>query len=220
MLHLVQCRHTKPLWKKCLQFCHEVLQAPDMIDKLERAIIFNQDQKKDMLPEAACAFIRHVFNILYHDFANVEKGHIFVWQKVYYRALTSFRRAAMRYAGKIRLQHTHRIYTDLTAEVSEESRKKFEQIIEIDTTGVSGLMPDFKGAITAALTSLKAVSDADMRSLATAQKLTNNNITRGEQDEYDPRSTRDRPEIDPRSTRDRHEIEQKVDPRRPLWGGD
>ena len=44
-------------------------------------------------------------------------------RKLYYRALTSFRRAAMRYAGKIRLQHTHRIYTDLTAEVSEESRK-------------------------------------------------------------------------------------------------
>ena len=71
-----------------------------------------------MLPETACAFIRHAFNIFYHDFANVEKGHIFIWQKVYYRALKSFRRAAMRYAAKIRLQHTHRIYTDLTAEVS------------------------------------------------------------------------------------------------------
>ena len=122
-----------------------------------------------MLPEAACALIRHAFNIFYHDFANVDKGHTFIWQKVYYRALKSFRRAAMRYAGKIRLQHTHRIYTDLTAEVSEESRKRFEQIIEIDTTGVSGLMPDFKDAITTALTSLKAVSDADRRSPATAQ---------------------------------------------------
>ena len=125
-----------------------------------------------MLPEAqaACALtIRHAFNIFYHDFANVDKGHTFIWQKVYYRALKSFRRAAMRYAGKIRLQHTHRIYTDLTAEVSEESRKRFEQIIEIDTTGVSGLMPDFKDAITAAMTSLKAVSDADRRSPATAQ---------------------------------------------------
>ena len=140
-----------------------------MTDRLERAILFNQDQQKDMLPDSACAFIRHAFNIFYHDFANVEKGHIFVWQKVYYRALTSFRRAAIRYAGKIRLQHTHRIYTDLTAEVSEESRKKFEQVIEIDTTGVSGLTSDFKDAITAALTSLKAVSDADRRSLARAQ---------------------------------------------------
>ena len=64
--------------EKYLKFCHEVLEAPDMIDKLERAIIFNQDQKKDMLPESACAFIRHAFNIFYHDFANVEKGHIFV----------------------------------------------------------------------------------------------------------------------------------------------
>ena len=135
MLHLVKCRHTKPLWKKCLKFCHEVLEAPDMIDNPERAIIFNQDKEKNMLPEATCAFIRHAFTIFYHDFANVEKGHTFIWQKVYYRALTSFRRAAIRYAGKIRLQHTHRIYTDLTAEVSEESRKKFEQIIEIDTTG-------------------------------------------------------------------------------------
>ena len=122
-----------------------------------------------MLPETTCAFIRHAFNLFYDDFANVGKGHIFIWKKVYYRALTSFRRAAMRYAGKIRLQHTHRIYTDLTAEVSEESRKKFEQIIEIDTTGVSGLMPDFKDAITAALTCLKAVSDAYRRSLATAE---------------------------------------------------
>ncbi len=123
-----------------------------------------------MLPEAACALtIRHAFNIFYHDFANVDKGHTFIWQKVYYRALKSFRRAAMRYAAKIRLQHTHRIYTDLTAEVSEESRKKFEKIIEIDTTGVSGLTSDFKDAITAALTSLKAVSDADRRSLARAQ---------------------------------------------------
>ena len=51
----------------------------------------------------------------------------------------------------------------------EESRKKIEQIIEIDTTGVSGLIPNFKDTITAALTSLKAVSDADRRSLATAQ---------------------------------------------------
>ena len=170
MLHLVKCRHTRPLWNKCLRFCHEILGAPtDTVTGVERAIIFNQDKKKDMLPEAACAFIRHAFNAFYHDFANVEKGHTFVWQNVYYRALTALRRAAVRYARKIRLQHTHRIYTDLTAEVSEESREKFEQIIEMDTTGVSGLMPDFKDAITAALTSLKAVSDADMRSLATAQ---------------------------------------------------
>ena len=43
-----------------------------------RAIIFNQEKEDKMLPEAACAFIRHAFNIFYHDFANVEKGHIFV----------------------------------------------------------------------------------------------------------------------------------------------
>ena len=91
MLHLVKCRHTKPLWNKCLLFCRDTLDAPDMTRRVERAIIFNQEKEDKMLPEAACAFIRHAFNIFYHDFANVEKGHIFVWQKVYYRALsTSF----------------------------------------------------------------------------------------------------------------------------------
>ena len=94
MLHLVKCRHTKPLWNKCLQFCRDTLDAPDMTRRVERAIIFNQEKEDKMLPEAACAFTRHAFNIFYHDFANVEKGHIFVWQKVYYRALTSLRRAA------------------------------------------------------------------------------------------------------------------------------
>ena len=84
MLHLVRCRHTKVLWKNCLKFCHKVLEAPDMTDRPERAVIFNQDKETNMLPEAARAFIRHAFNIFYHDFANVEKGHIFVWQKVYY----------------------------------------------------------------------------------------------------------------------------------------
>ena len=28
MLHLVKCRHTRPLWNKCLRFCHEILGAP------------------------------------------------------------------------------------------------------------------------------------------------------------------------------------------------
>ena len=49
MLHLVRCRHTKVLWKNCLKFCHKVLEAPDMTDRPERAVIFNQDKEKNML---------------------------------------------------------------------------------------------------------------------------------------------------------------------------
>ena len=66
--------------EKCLKFCHEILGAPaDTVTGIERAIIFNQDKKKDMLPETTCAFIRHAFNLFYHDFANVEKGQISIW---------------------------------------------------------------------------------------------------------------------------------------------
>jgi hypothetical protein len=48
-----------------------------------------------MLPIAACgcAFIRHTFNCFYHDFANVDKGHAFVRERIYYDALISFRSA-------------------------------------------------------------------------------------------------------------------------------
>ena len=74
MLHLIQCQKTKQLWAAVLIFCRDVLKAPDMTTSIERAIIFNQANPRDMLPAAACAFIRHAFNCFYHDFANVDKG--------------------------------------------------------------------------------------------------------------------------------------------------
>jgi hypothetical protein len=62
MLQLVQCQRTRPMWHMVLKFCSEVLGAPDMRRSVERAIIFNQANPKEMLPIAACAFIRHTFN--------------------------------------------------------------------------------------------------------------------------------------------------------------
>ena len=53
MLHLVQCRLTRPLWRTVLTFCRDVLGAPDMRRSVERAIIFNQANPKEMLPIAA-----------------------------------------------------------------------------------------------------------------------------------------------------------------------
>ena len=154
MLHLVECMHCKPLWKKCLAFCRNTLDAPNT--DLYRGIIFNQENYDTMLPEAACAFIRHAFNIFYHDFANVEKGFMFIWQRVYYRALTSFRSAVRRYSGKIRLQHTHRLHTSLTEVVSEDNRKKFTSVVSIDQQGNSTLSTSFTAAIDQAYSDLKA----------------------------------------------------------------
>ena len=112
-----------------------------------------------MLPEAACAFIRHAFNIFYHDFANVDKGFAFRWQRIYYRALTSFRSAVRRYGGKIRLQYTHRLHTSLTEVVSEDNRKKFASVISIDQQGNSTLNDSFTAAIDQAYSDLRAEED-------------------------------------------------------------
>ena len=95
MLHLIQCLQAKPLWYAVLLLCRDVLEAPDMRRSIELAIIFNQANPKDMLPTAACAFIRHAFNCFYHDFANVDKGYAFTWQRVYYDSLISFRSAVL-----------------------------------------------------------------------------------------------------------------------------
>ncbi|EOD23425.1 hypothetical protein EMIHUDRAFT_239702 [Emiliania huxleyi CCMP1516] len=161
MLHLVECMHCKPLWKKCLTFCRDVLEGP-VRPQTHRAIIFNQENYDTLLPEAACAFIRHAFNIFYHDFANVDKGFMFIWQRVYYRALTSFRSAVRRYGGKIRLQYTHRLHTSLTEVAGKWSqkttlnRKKFASIISIDQQGNSTLNDSFTAAIDQAYSDLKA----------------------------------------------------------------
>ena len=159
MLHLIQCWHTRPLWIAVLGICHRILQAPDMRTAIERAIIFNQANPKDMLPTAACAYIRHAFNCFYHDFANVDKGHTFTWQRVYYDSLISFRSAVLRHAERMRRMHTHRVHTSLPEEVSQEDRDKFECVIKIDPHGNATLNSVFTAAIDAALAQLKALQN-------------------------------------------------------------
>ena len=152
-----QCQQTRPLWHMVLKFCRDVLRAPDMRGSVERAIIFNQANPKEMLPVAACAFIRHAFNCFYHDFANVDKGHAFVRERVYYDALISFRSAVLRHAHRMRLLYVHRVRTSLPETVSEEDREKFECVVTISPTGKATLSTTFTAAIDAALARLKAL---------------------------------------------------------------
>ena len=51
----------------------------------------------------------------------------------------------------MRRMHTHRIYTSLPEEVSQEDRDKFECVIKIDPHGSATLNPAFTAAIDAAL---------------------------------------------------------------------
>ena len=65
------------------------------------------------------------------------------WQSVYYRTLLTIRDAALRWAYKIRLLHTHREHTHLTEQVSESDRKMYEAIIEVDERGHSEMTTVF-----------------------------------------------------------------------------
>ena len=113
-----------------------------------------------MLPTATCAFIRHAFNCFYHDFANVDKGYAFTWQRVYHDSLISFRSAVLRHGERMRRLHAHRAYTSLPGTVSQEDREKFENVIHIDQSGKSTLNPNFTTAIDAALASVKQLPHA------------------------------------------------------------
>ena len=113
-----------------------------------------------MLPTAACAFIRHAFNCFYHDFANIDKGHAFAWQRVYYDSLISFRSAVLRHGERMRRLYAHRAYTALPGTVSQEDREKYECVIHIAQDGTSTLNPNFVTAINAALARLRQLPHA------------------------------------------------------------
>ena len=81
----------------------------------------NQTNSKELLPVAACAFIRHAFNCFYHDFANVDKGHAFVRERVYYDALISIRSAVLRHTHRMRLLYVHRVRTSVPRHQKEDA---------------------------------------------------------------------------------------------------
>ena len=68
MRHTANCTKLKPFWDEVFKFCSRVLNAPTPGDR-ERAIIFNQWTATTLGPTMACAFIRHAYGNMYHDFS-------------------------------------------------------------------------------------------------------------------------------------------------------
>ena len=124
-----------------------MLEAPRPTNTRE-AIIFGVWSKGKLGPEAARAFLRHAYNVFYHDFANVDvKQGKFIWQVTYREALLSFRGAAMRYATKLKRLNATRKYTSRTSVAPEEAYSKYKQIINIQRNGTSSISPAFQQAI-------------------------------------------------------------------------
>ena len=88
-------------------------------------------------------------------------GVPFIWQQTFARALESLRLAALRYAGAITLQYTHRMLTNLTAGVDDEARERFPTLVVIPPSGgAPSLHTGFEQALAAARATATRVRQA------------------------------------------------------------
>ena len=128
-------------------------------------IIFNQWTATALGPLAACAFVRHAYGNMYHDFSLVDtQGRTFNWVFTFAKTLRRFRSAVHRYGEGIRRFHISRRYSALTEQtwdpgparprvdkVSEETRTRFATLLTISSHDHSfSLTQAFTGAIDAA----------------------------------------------------------------------
>ena len=135
-----------------MNFCVNVLDIQRPPD-IGTAIIFGMATRDSLLPEAACAFLRHAYNQFYHDFANVDiKDAAFHWPLTFRDALHSFRNAVLLYAMKIKVLFNTRYYSTLEGIVPREARERFPSLVDIDIEGNFVLTTPFQQAIDDATT--------------------------------------------------------------------
>ena len=146
MLHMLTCMHSKPYWKACMRFIHTVLGERQGMLTLE-AIVFNHDDKK-LLGEAARAFLRHALGKWYASMTAVHReGATFIWQATYLTALEGFRNAVLRWCYSIRRQYANRCFTNLTAQVSDDTRAQYPTLVQINQQGEHTLTNIFTNEI-------------------------------------------------------------------------
>ena len=147
ILHIIRCEKAKPLWRESIRFCTEVLNAPTPTIT-PYAIIFGMVDGTKLLPEEARAFLRHVYNHYYHDFANVEiKGVAFHPITTFDRAIRSFRDAVYRYGMKMKILYASRKYTTLNGTAPKEARERYPSLITVGTDGSFAITAEFQRAL-------------------------------------------------------------------------
>ena len=150
MLHMIACRHARPLWTACLHFCRTTLQEPEATNTIT-AVIFGMRSSRTLMSETARALLRHAVGKYYRDVTkiglNKARPH---WTATFRDALIGLAEAAMRYAHKLRLLYVHRKYSNLTEIAPDEARDRFAALIEIRANGTSRLTTEFQQAIDAA----------------------------------------------------------------------
>ena len=160
MLHLITCRRLQILWRACVDFTTNVLNAPRP-NSITHAIIFGQWDRSDapdpLGPEDARAFLRHAFNCFFHDFCNITHKKIpLMWESTYLRALLSFQSAVLRRGKTFAVLYANRCHTSLPCEIPEEDRSKYNHLIIIKPGGQFHLAPTFVAEVERARAQLQA----------------------------------------------------------------
>ena len=141
-----------PLWKACYDFCHRFLGAPAPwhgVDTIRAVLLgLGPGNPPRLLDEAPRAFLRHALGAYYAHATKVQTdGTVFCWQRVFHRALVSFRSAVYRYCRGIRLHYIRRKYTDLTGIIPEVDRLRFSQLATIEPNGTYELTSPLTDAV-------------------------------------------------------------------------
>jgi len=147
MLHLVKCPQLQAFWRACVNFTIKILLAPRPKSDVH-AIIFGQwdrsDSPEPLGPEDARAFLRHAFNVFFHDFCNITHKKIpLMWESTYLRAVLSFQSAVLRRGKTFSVLYANRCHTSLPCEIPEEERNKYNHILIIKPGGQFHLSPTF-----------------------------------------------------------------------------
>ena len=167
MLHLVKCRGLQNFWRACVNFTIKILLAPRPKSDVH-AIIFGQwdrsDSPEPLGPEDARAFLRHAFNVFFHDFCNITHKKIpLMWESTYLRAVLSFQSAVLRRGKTFSVLYANRCHTSLPCEIPEEERNKYNHILIIKPGGQFHLSPTFVAEVERAKAQLQAVKTHQYR---------------------------------------------------------
>ena len=147
MLHLFQCRYTKPFWHEVKHFLESVLEVKG-IRRIDELLVFNTI-KGNLISEEACAFVRHAFGHFYRDFAMVDTHNIkFTWQYTYNRTIQSYRNAVLTYAYSIKKFIANRKYTKQKKRVPLTALTQYNKLIDFSGGGMNfDLTTKFKSKI-------------------------------------------------------------------------
>ena len=93
------------------------------------AIIFNSNSK-GLYNEPTRAFFRHAVGAVYAETTKTEtEGTTFLWQRVLFNALFTFRDAAVRWAVNIKRMYIARKYSFLTERVEFKTYSKYPYLV-------------------------------------------------------------------------------------------